>query len=55
MKMGYMSIDFVNVLFCCHVRESGCWYPPCRIDLEQVSQEYAADVRFLRTRFPLEM
>ena len=48
MKMGYMSIDFVNVLFCCHDRERGCWYPPCRIDLEQVSKptERFADAKF---------
>jgi len=49
MKMGYMSIDFVNVLFCCHDRESGCWYPPCRIDLELVSQERA----FCAGKFPV--
>jgi hypothetical protein len=32
MKIGYMSISFVSPRRDCHERESGCWYPPCRID-----------------------
>jgi hypothetical protein len=56
MKTGYMSIDFVDVLFCCHDRESGCRHPPCRIDLEPMSQETCfVDAKFVRMRFPLNV
>lgn len=33
MKIGYMSMDFVRVLFACHDRDRGCWYPPCKTEL----------------------
>jgi hypothetical protein len=50
MKMGYMSIDLVNVLLCCHDRESGCWYPPCKTDLKQVSSGNGSWMRGLLVR-----
>ena len=33
MNMGYMNMDLVSWRFACHFRESGCAYPPWRIEL----------------------